>query len=81
MGTIFLTSHIPIFSDFSAGVGRSGTFVVLDTLLQRIKTHDTVDIFNAVTELRKDRVWMVQTEVRYFKTKKLHLNRLISLII
>ena len=51
-------------SDYSAGVGRSGTFVVLDTLLQRIKTHDTVDIFNAVAELRKDRVWMVQTEVR-----------------
>ena len=48
---------------FSAGVGRSGTFVVLDTLLQRIKTQDTVDIFGAVSELRKDRVWMVQTEV------------------
>ena len=36
---------------------------MLDTLLQRIKTQDTVDIFGAVSELRKDRVWMVQTEV------------------
>ena len=64
-------SHSCFFSDFSAGVGRSGTFVVLDTLLQRIKTHDTVDIFNAVTELRKDRVWMVQTEVIILTTESI----------
>lgn len=55
----------PILVHCSAGVGRSGTFVVLDTLLQRIKTHDTVDIFSMVAELRKERVWMVQTEQQY----------------
>jgi protein tyrosine phosphatase len=48
---------------FSAGVGRSGTFVVLDRLLQHIKTNDSLDIYNTVAELRKERVWMVQTEV------------------
>jgi len=47
----------------SAGVGRSGTFVVLDRLLQQIRDHDTVDIFGTTAELRQERVWMVQTEV------------------
>ena len=42
--------------------------MVLDTLLQRIKIHDTVDIFGIVSELRKDRVWMVQTEVNDYFT-------------
>ncbi|XP_052810165.1 tyrosine-protein phosphatase 10D-like [Mya arenaria] len=55
----------PIIVHCSAGVGRSGTFVVLDRMLQRIKDHDSVDIFNAVLELRKQRVWMVQTEQQY----------------
>ncbi|WAR07933.1 PTP10-like protein [Mya arenaria] len=55
----------PIIVHCSAGVGRSGTFVVLDRMLQRIKDHDSVDIFNAVSELRKQRVWMVQTEQQY----------------
>lgn len=62
--TILVTSFFFV-SYFSAGVGRSGTFVVLDRLLQHIKTHDTVDIFSSVAELRRERVWMVQTEVPY----------------
>ncbi len=49
---------------FSAGVGRSGTFIVLDHCLQRIKEHDHVDIYQIVYKLRKERVLMVQTEVR-----------------
>ncbi|KAK3588480.1 hypothetical protein CHS0354_012890 [Potamilus streckersoni] len=55
----------PVIVHCSAGVGRSGTFVVLDRLLQHIKEHDTVDIFSLVVELRKERVWMVQTEQQY----------------
>jgi len=56
----------------SAGVGRSGTFIVLDRILQHIKSQDTVDIFSTVAELRRERVWMVQTEVRIHS---LHLGR------
>ena len=56
----------------SAGVGRSGTFIVLDRILQHIKSQDTVDIFSTVAELRRERVWMVQTEVRI---NSLHLGR------
>ena len=49
--------------NYSAGVGRSGTFIALDRLLQDILDNDIIDIFNVVSEMRKERVWMVQTEV------------------
>ena len=49
--------------NYSAGVGRSGTFIALDRLLQDILDNDIIDIFNVVSEMRKVRVWMVQTEV------------------
>lgn len=55
----------PIVVHCSAGVGRSGTFMALDRLLQQIKKDDTVDIFGIVYAMRKERVWMVQTEQQY----------------
>src|SRR6185436_19678477 len=50
---------------FSAGVGRSGTFIALDRLLQQIETKDIIDVYGIVHEMRMERVWMVQTEVRH----------------
>ncbi|XP_035826277.1 tyrosine-protein phosphatase 10D [Aplysia californica] len=55
----------PIVTHCSAGVGRSGTFIVLDHLLQLIREKDEVDIFSIVYKLRKERVLMVQTEQQY----------------
>lgn len=55
----------PIVVHCSAGVGRSGTFIALDRLLQRIQKYDFVDIFGIVYEMRKERVWMVQNEQQY----------------
>ncbi|XP_055887682.1 tyrosine-protein phosphatase 10D-like isoform X3 [Biomphalaria glabrata] len=55
----------PIVTHCSAGVGRSGTFIVLDHLLQLIREKDEVDIFSLVYKLRKERVLMVQTEQQY----------------
>lgn len=55
----------PIVVHCSAGVGRSGTFIALDRILQSINTTDTVDIFGIVWQMRKERVWMVQTEQQY----------------
>lgn len=43
----------PIVVHCSAGVGRSGTFITLDRLLQQIKVCDYVDIFNIVYTMRK----------------------------
>ncbi|RZC39021.1 Y phosphatase and/or fn3 domain containing protein [Asbolus verrucosus] len=55
----------PIVVHCSAGVGRSGTFICLDRILQQILVSDYVDIFGIVYAMRKERVWMVQTEQQY----------------
>jgi len=55
----------PIVVHCSAGVGRSGTMIALDRILQGIRKYDVVDIFGIVHEMRKERVWMVQTEQQY----------------
>ncbi|XP_070491352.1 tyrosine-protein phosphatase 10D isoform X3 [Chironomus tepperi] len=55
----------PIVVHCSAGVGRSGTFICLDRILQQIQVSDYVDIFGIVYSMRKERVWMVQTEQQY----------------
>ncbi|CAL4061233.1 unnamed protein product, partial [Meganyctiphanes norvegica] len=55
----------PIVIHCSAGVGRSGTFIALDRILQSIMKCDYVDIFGIVYEMRRERVWMVQTEQQY----------------
>ena len=48
----------------SAGVGRTGTLIAIDILLQHISENKKVDIFGTVFKLRKQRTNMVQTEVR-----------------
>ncbi|KAF5292505.1 hypothetical protein FQR65_LT01650 [Abscondita terminalis] len=55
----------PIVVHCSAGVGRSGTFICLDRIIQQIQIADYVDIFGIVYQMRKERVWMVQTEQQY----------------
>ncbi|XP_036963340.1 receptor-type tyrosine-protein phosphatase beta-like isoform X3 [Acanthopagrus latus] len=49
----------------SAGVGRTGTFIVLDRVLQQLNTKDSMDIYGSVFDLRLHRSHMVQTEVQY----------------
>ncbi|GAB1603058.1 tyrosine-protein phosphatase 10D-like isoform X2 [Argonauta hians] len=55
----------PTLVHCSAGVGRTGTFIVIDRLLQHIQYHSEVDIFGLILELRKYRPNMVQTEDQY----------------
>lgn len=52
-------------SYFSAGVGRTGCFIVIDAMLERIKHEKTVDIYGHVTLMRSQRNYMVQTEDQY----------------
>uniref|UniRef100_A0A914X571 protein-tyrosine-phosphatase n=1 Tax=Plectus sambesii TaxID=2011161 RepID=A0A914X571_9BILA len=49
----------------SGGVGRPGTYIALDCLLQHICHHDEVDLFACVRGLRSQRVRMVQTLEQY----------------
>ena len=47
----------------SAGVGRTGTFIAVDAMMQRLKEKDDLDIYNFVTQMRTKRTFMVQNLV------------------
>ena len=47
----------------SAGVGRTGTFITLDVMMERLKEGKDIDIFEFVSEMRTSRTKMVQTLV------------------
>ena len=47
----------------SAGVGRTGTFIALDAMLDRMSGQGDVDVFNFIAAMRTRRIAMVQTEV------------------
>ena len=49
----------------SAGVGRTGTFIALDILTQRMQNEKKINIYDTVKSLRKQRVKMVQTLQQY----------------
>uniref|UniRef100_A0A4W4FJP6 protein-tyrosine-phosphatase n=1 Tax=Electrophorus electricus TaxID=8005 RepID=A0A4W4FJP6_ELEEL len=55
----------PIIAHCSAGVGRTGCFIVIDAMLERIKHEKTVDVYGHVTLMRAQRNYMVQTEDQY----------------
>lgn len=48
---------------YSAGVGRSGTYITLDTMLQRMPHTNNVNVYEFVRSMRMKRVFMVQTLV------------------
>lgn len=47
----------------SAGVGRTGVFITLSIVLERMRYEGVVDIFQTVKMLRTQRPATVQTEV------------------
>ncbi|XP_048108105.1 protein tyrosine phosphatase receptor type Fa isoform X22 [Alosa alosa] len=49
----------------SAGVGRTGCFIVIEAMLERMKHEKSVDIYGHVTCMRSQRNYMVQTEDQY----------------
>ena len=56
-------SHVRLIYIHSAGVGRTGTFIAVDRLLQHIRDHDEVDVYSVILDMRNYRCNMVQTEV------------------
>ncbi|XP_054837704.1 receptor-type tyrosine-protein phosphatase V-like isoform X2 [Eublepharis macularius] len=55
----------PTLVHCSAGVGRTGTFIALDRLLQQLKHDKVVDVFNTMYSLRMSRHVMIQTLGQY----------------
>ena len=51
----------------SAGIGRTGTLIALDILLDQAATENEVGVFDCVEMLRHERMNMVQTAVRFFR--------------
>jgi protein tyrosine phosphatase len=50
----------PIIVHCSAGVGRTGCFIVIDSMIERMRHEKTIDIYGHVTCLRAQRNYMVQ---------------------
>lgn len=62
------------FFGFSAGIGRTGTFIALDYLLEEGAAEHTIDVKGYIIALRRQRGKLIQTFVSYdifFKYKKL----------
>ncbi|XP_071945732.1 tyrosine-protein phosphatase non-receptor type 11-like [Antedon mediterranea] len=58
----------PIVVHCSAGIGRTGTFIMIDIVLNLIKQHGLdceIDIHRTIQMLRSQRSGMVQTEAQY----------------
>ena len=49
----------------SAGVGRTGTFICIDNVLEQVKKEKVVDIAGAINKMRHQRMKMVQTPVSF----------------
>lgn len=56
----------PISVHCSAGVGRTGVFISLSIVLERMQYEGVLDVFQTVRILRSQRPAMVQTEVNFY---------------
>ncbi|KAK7918855.1 hypothetical protein WMY93_010139 [Mugilogobius chulae] len=55
----------PIVVHCSAGVGRTGTFIVIDGMIDMMHSEQKVDVFGFVSKIREQRSQLIQTDMQY----------------
>ncbi|CAL8393065.1 unnamed protein product [Boreogadus saida] len=55
----------PIVIHCSAGVGRTGTYISIDAMMESLESERRMDIYGYIVNLRKQRCLMVQVETQY----------------
>uniref|UniRef100_A0A8C6L860 Receptor-type tyrosine-protein phosphatase epsilon n=1 Tax=Nothobranchius furzeri TaxID=105023 RepID=A0A8C6L860_NOTFU len=55
----------PVVVHCSAGVGRTGTFIVIDSMIDMMHTDQRVDVFGFVSRIREQRCQLIQTDMQY----------------
>uniref|UniRef100_A0A7N6A887 protein-tyrosine-phosphatase n=1 Tax=Anabas testudineus TaxID=64144 RepID=A0A7N6A887_ANATE len=55
----------PIVVHCSAGVGRTGTFIVIDSMIDMMHMEQRVDVFGFVSRIREQRCQLIQTDMQY----------------
>jgi protein tyrosine phosphatase len=60
---VYLTPYFSVCS-LSAGVGRTGTYIGIDAMLEGLEAEGKVDVYGYVVKLRRQRCLMVQVEVQ-----------------
>lgn len=69
INSVYSLQRGPILVHCSAGVGRTGTLVALDSLMQQLDDENQVSIFNTVCDMRHQRNFLVQSLVSFFSRK------------
>ncbi len=64
----------PIVTHCSAGVGRTGTYIAVDILVQRIDAEAAVNVQEVVARMRAQRGNMVQTAVSFICPPSINLS-------